>query len=47
MNKLDSIASIRKKINQYSYLTGETIGKGYSSLVYKGINDTTGKKVLM
>jgi hypothetical protein len=42
MNKLDSISTIRKKISQYSYLASETIGKGYSSLVYKGINDATG-----
>lgn len=30
-----------KTIEQYSYKTFDTIGKGYSSLVYKGKNDQT------
>ena len=29
----------RKKIENYSYGLGDTIGKGYSSQVYKGRND--------
>ena len=43
MRKFDSLASIKKKINQYSYLQNESIGKGYSSCVYKGSNDLTGR----
>jgi serine/threonine-protein kinase ULK2 len=35
----------RKKIEGFSYGLGEVIGKGYSSHVYKGRNDTTGESV--
>lgn len=31
----------RKKIQDYSYSPSDQIGKGFSSIVYKGINDTT------
>lgn len=33
----------RKKIEQYSYCLGDKIGKGYSSIVYRGRNDDTSK----
>lgn len=36
-----------KSIEQYSFNTFETIGKGYSSQVYKGKNDTTSKFYLI
>lgn len=35
----------RKKIEGYSYGLYDKIGKGYSSIVYKGRNDTTGEIV--
>ena len=37
----------RKKIEDYSYGLHEKIGKGYSSIVYKGRNDITGNKHLL
>lgn len=41
-NKLPPAGSdIRKKIEDYSYALMDVIGKGYSSLVYKGINEKT------
>lgn len=43
MLKLAKIDSIQKRINQYSYANTDTIGKGFSSQVYKGKNDQTGK----
>ena len=33
----------RKKIENYSYGLNDVIGKGYSSQVYKGRNDSNGK----
>jgi hypothetical protein len=30
-----------KKIKDYSYNPADRIGKGFSSIVYKGTNDTT------
>ena len=35
----------RKKIENYSYGLGDTIGKGYSSQVYKGRNDDSSQAV--
>lgn len=32
---------MRKKIQNYSFLLSEQIGKGYSSKVYKGLDDDT------
>ena len=37
--RLMSSSFTRKKIENYSYGLGDTIGKGYSSQVYKGRND--------
>jgi hypothetical protein len=34
--------SMRKKLEDYSYLLTNNIGKGYSSQVFKGRNDLTG-----
>lgn len=34
---------VRKKIQNYSFLLTDKIGKGYSSTVYKGLDDLTGK----
>lgn len=36
-------AGSRKKIEQYSYCLTDKIGKGYSSIVYRGRNDDTSK----
>jgi hypothetical protein len=33
-----------KKIKDYSYNPVDRIGKGFSSIVYKGINDNTSNK---
>jgi SNF-related kinase len=37
-----SSAQGRKKIKNFSYMLSDRIGKGYSSVVYKGKNDSTG-----
>ncbi len=42
MLKLAKIDSIQKKINQYSYANTDSIGKGFSSQVFKGRNELTG-----
>jgi serine/threonine-protein kinase ULK/ATG1 len=36
----------RKKIEQYSYCLNDRIGKGYSSVVYRGRNDESSKFIL-
>ena len=33
---------LRKKIQNYSFLMSDQIGKGYSSVVYRGLDDHTG-----
>jgi len=38
MLKLDKIDTIHKKIDQYIYTSTDSIGKGFSSQVYKGKN---------
>lgn len=38
---------LREKVDNYSYTNKETIGKGFSSNVYRGKNDITGKKLLI
>lgn len=35
-----------KKIKDYSYNPADRIGKGFSSIVYKGINDNTSNKFI-
>jgi len=42
MKRTDESGAIRKKIENYSFLLSQNIGKGYSSIVYKGRNDETG-----
>ena len=37
-----SSAQGRRKIKHFSYSLSDRIGKGYSSVVYKGKNDNTG-----
>lgn len=37
---------LREKVDNYSYANKETIGKGFSSSVYRGRNDTTGTQLL-
>lgn len=37
---------LREKIDQYSYVNKESIGKGYSSNVFKGKDDRTGYTLL-
>ena len=36
---------LREKIDQYSYANKESIGKGFSSSVYKGRDDRTEEQV--
>jgi hypothetical protein len=43
MRRSDDSGAVRKKLEDYSYLLNENIGKGYSSQVFKGRNDVTGK----
>ena len=43
MKKTEDIGAVRKKLEEYSYLLNENIGRGYSSQVYRGRNDLTGK----
>ena len=45
MLKNSENANTRKKLEDYSYCLNHNIGKGYSSCVYKGRNDVTGKLV--
>ena len=40
-------AEMRKKIENYSFLLSDRIGKGYSSTVYKGLDDLTGMHSLI
>lgn len=40
-----NVSSGRKKIKDYSYSTIDRIGKGFSSIVYKGVNDRTSKLI--
>lgn len=42
MRKTDELGAARKKLEDYSYLLTNNIGKGYSSQVFKGRNDLTG-----
>lgn len=35
--------SLKKKIKHFSYSSTDKIGKGFSSIVYKGYNDLTSK----
>jgi len=37
----------RKKIKNYSYSSTDKIGKGFSSIVYRGTNDNTSKFYLI
>lgn len=37
---------MRRKVGQYSYLSRDVIGKGYSSVVYRAQNDSNGKRCL-
>lgn len=46
MRRSDDSGAVRKKLEDYSYLLNENIGKGYSSQVFRGRNDVTGKHVL-
>ena len=47
MRRSDDSGAVRKKLEDYSYLLNENIGKGYSSQVFRGRNDVTGKHGLM
>ena len=38
---LNSSQPLRKKIKNFSYNMNDKIGKGFSSIVYKGSNDLT------
>lgn len=35
--------TLKKKIKHFSYSSNDKIGKGFSSIVYKGTNDNTSK----
>ncbi len=41
MYKRESSVNNKKKIKHFSYSESDKIGKGYSSIVYKGTNTTT------
>lgn len=43
--RTNSFGSYRKTIKNYSYFLTDKIGKGYSSTVYIGQNDSTLEKV--
>ena len=45
LNNLSSSSNSRKKIKDYSYGYIDRIGKGFSSVVYKGTNDVTSKNI--
>jgi hypothetical protein len=47
MNSSINSTNINKKIKNYSYNLVDRIGKGFSSIVYKGINDTTSNNILL
>lgn len=36
-----TVEIFRKKIENYSFLMNDRIGKGFSSIVYRGLNDLT------
>jgi len=40
-------AGSRKKIKNFSYSPSDRIGKGYSSVVYRGKNDNTGTSLVI
>lgn len=42
MKRGEEGGAVRKKLEDYSYLLNENIGKGYSSQVFRGRNDLTG-----
>jgi hypothetical protein len=42
MRRNEEAGGVRKKIEDYSFLLSQNIGKGYSSIVYQGRNDATG-----
>lgn len=43
MKRNDDSASVRKKLEDYSYVLSHNIGKGYSSQVFRGRNDISGR----
>lgn len=47
MKRADESTGVRKKLEDYSYLLNNNIGKGYSSQVFKGRNDITGTPPLI
>ena len=42
MKNSDNQLNQRKTITNYSYETHDVIGKGYSSVVYRGVDDSNG-----
>jgi hypothetical protein len=47
MNLTSDSSSTRKKLEDYSYLLNNNIGKGYSSQVFKGRNDITSITIII
>ena len=45
MRRTDDSGAVRKKLEDYSYLLSDNIGKGYSSQVFKGRHDLTSTKL--
>ena len=41
MRRTDESGAVRKKLEDYSYLLSDNIGKGYSSQVFRGRHDLT------
>lgn len=46
LNQQSGSCEYRKKIQNFSFLLSDKIGKGYSSTVYKGLDDLTGTSFL-
>jgi hypothetical protein len=40
-NSAQIVDTFRKKIENYSFLMTDRIGKGFSSIVYRGVNELT------
>lgn len=40
----ENVGELRRRVGQYSYLSKDSIGKGYSSVVYRGVNDSLGMR---
>lgn len=46
MRRTDESGAVRKKLEDYSYMLSDNIGKGYSSQVFRGRHDSTSNSPL-